>query len=359
MIKERITQLFLLASSVLLTLVLFEAAFRIFTFTAGQPSAGALPNSTKNIDARNSHTSLTLGALIQPSEFPDTVYELKPNLDVIFQGVRVQTNRFGMRGPGIEKAKPPQTFRIVGLGDSIMFGWGVKETESYLRVTESRLNETAPSGRRYEVLNFGVPGYNTTMELSTLENKALEFSPDLIVIHFVNNDLEVPAFMMLPDNPWSLSHSYLKDFISSRLSHRRKEKLVSLDLAGFEGEAKREVVAQYKHMVGIRPYIAAMDRIAAISKSRNIPVVVLIGGATKKRRNLVVKVSKQHGFEVIPVKGTVDRYFKSLGHPVTIEERQQALMLSKTDPHPTPLGHRLYADALVGRLVRRGLLNLK
>src|SRR5262249_23651361 len=133
------------------------------------------------------------------------------------QGVDVKTNSWGMRAPELEKKKDAGTVRVAGLGDSIMFGWGVNVGTTYLNILQQKLG--AALGKKVEVLNFGVPGYNTAMEAALLEHRAIEFEPDLILLQFVNNDWDVPAFMLQQEDPWDLTRSFLFDFIKERLSH--------------------------------------------------------------------------------------------------------------------------------------------
>ena len=51
-----------------------------------------------------------------------------------------------------------------------------------------------------EVLNFAVPGYNSRQELAVLENYALPYQPDLVILQVTSNDHE-PA-MVVDDGGW-------------------------------------------------------------------------------------------------------------------------------------------------------------
>ena len=56
--------------------------------------------------------------------------------------------------------KPPGTFRILVLGDSVTFGHGTLYDTSYPYLLEQQLREWRPDVN-WEVWNLGVPGYNT------------------------------------------------------------------------------------------------------------------------------------------------------------------------------------------------------
>lgn len=115
------------------------------------------------------------------------LYGLKPNVLSRKTGVMVQTNRLGFR----EKDYPVQRHaglgRIVVLGDSYTFGTGVEFEQTYAKRLEAAL---ARAGRPHEVINFGVPGYNTTVELATWREVAARYQPDLVIVGYVLNDAE-------------------------------------------------------------------------------------------------------------------------------------------------------------------------
>lgn len=100
-------------------------------------------------------------------------------------GVEMQVNSLGLRGPTIEREKPTGTRRLLGLGDSFTFGVGVREADTFLRRLESRLTDRAPC----QVLNAGTQGYNTRDEQLYLEHHWLEFSPDAVLVVFYLNDV--------------------------------------------------------------------------------------------------------------------------------------------------------------------------
>jgi lysophospholipase L1-like esterase len=83
-----------------------------------------------------------------------------------------------MRGPKISKKKPKGVWRIAALGDSTMFGWGIREEETFPAVLQRALNSGSDS-REYEVLNFAVPGYNTAMEAELVDQDTFFNHPRL------------------------------------------------------------------------------------------------------------------------------------------------------------------------------------
>jgi hypothetical protein len=118
-------------------------------------------------------------------------YKNKPNYRGYADGfIRVETNSLGYRGKEVSLQKPAGTFRILGLGDSVMFGPGVPERDTYLRILEQELNQTfsAKIHSRFEIVNTAVIGYSTHQELLTLQRDGIRLSPDVVVVGFEPND---------------------------------------------------------------------------------------------------------------------------------------------------------------------------
>lgn len=109
------------------------------------------------------------------------------------QTAHYQINAQGFRGPEADPVKPAGTYRIVTLGGSTTFGWGVAETETYSRLLEAQLKAACvPSlAGRIEVLNGGVPGYTSGQDLAALEARWLAYQPDLILVMTGLNDVIV------------------------------------------------------------------------------------------------------------------------------------------------------------------------
>lgn len=130
----------------------------------------------------------------QKGSIPGLDYEIKPGVDTVWHDMRVRTNSEGMRDRERVRAKRDGITRIAAVGDSYTFGLGVDETETWPAVLERLLNQ---NGERYEVLNFGVCGYNSHDEALIIRNKVLAWNPDLIVIGYVTNDPETEAVQPL------------------------------------------------------------------------------------------------------------------------------------------------------------------
>ena len=86
-------------------------------------------------------------------------------------------NRLGYRGPEHAFARSSGRTRVVMLGDSIAYGAGVKDGQTFSALLESR----NPS---LDVVNLAVGGYGTDQELIRLEREGLLYSPDVVILDF-------------------------------------------------------------------------------------------------------------------------------------------------------------------------------
>ena len=82
------------------------------------------------------------------------------------------------------------TYRILFLGDSLIWTGDTSSGQLYTEVLEQRLNKRfSNSSRVFEVINAGIPGYTTYQELEFLKIYGIDMEPDLVILGFVFNDL--------------------------------------------------------------------------------------------------------------------------------------------------------------------------
>src|SRR5690242_15457953 len=157
--------------SVILTLLVLEIAIRIIS-----------PQDPGYWDSRP-FRRLTAEAPHYVENIPDT--------GTNFIGVPIHINRMGLRGEEIAIPKPPKTVRILVVGDSITFGYGIRLEDTYAKVLERRLNRESVSGTSYEVLNGGALGGSLADYLHFLTRKAEILQPDTVVVGLCLNDIQV------------------------------------------------------------------------------------------------------------------------------------------------------------------------
>lgn len=113
-----------------------------------------------------------------------------------FLDLPLRTDALGLRNPeGPAPAKGP---RVVVLGPSSTFGWGVREEETYSRVLEGLLRGR---GIPASVVNAGEIGYSTWQGLEFYRRHYLGSKPDLIVIAYGVNDVDRHRFFFSDPRP--------------------------------------------------------------------------------------------------------------------------------------------------------------
>jgi len=131
---------------------------------------------------------------------PDVGWRPRPDVSGWIRGeseTYVSMNRAGYRDVDHPLAKPPRTYRIVVLGDSMTEAVEVPLDETYWRRLAAPLAACRGDGENVEILNFAVNGYGTAQEYLTLDKWALAWRPDLVLLaFFTGNDVTDNSFVL-------------------------------------------------------------------------------------------------------------------------------------------------------------------
>jgi len=171
----------------------------------------------------------------------------------------VKTNAQGVRDNPFTHT--PEKKVILGLGDSFMFGAGIKQDKTLMAMLQKSLNKNYPG--KIRTINAGVPGYGTHQQLVYyLERGKKDFKPDILIIGFYINDiadmaglndeynfyhksypvvfardntnidlnirLPLPIELVKTDYP-GVTNSHLISYIKKRLNRDSKEKMKADD----------------------------------------------------------------------------------------------------------------------------------
>ena len=167
-------------------------------------------------------------------------------LDNGFFRTPVRTNARGLRGPERPYAKPSDRTRVLILGDSFAWGFGVEDDET----VAARLETQRPGT---EVVNGGVSGYSTDQSLLWLRREGVRYEPDEVILILSGNDdimnhMQVaywiyykPTFQIAPDGTLRLRGVPVPRMgLRERLCHgvRSRSALAkSIEMAWFGQEA--------------------------------------------------------------------------------------------------------------------------
>jgi lysophospholipase L1-like esterase len=143
------------------------------------------------------------------SENPLIGHVHRPNSTAKLMDVMVHINSDGFRDKEYSLQKSDKS-RIIFLGDSLTFGWGVAQEDTFENILEQKLNQMYPT----EIINFGAGNYNTEQEVNLFIEKGLKYTPDKVVLFYFINDAEkTPKKSRL----WFLAYSRLLSFYWSRV----------------------------------------------------------------------------------------------------------------------------------------------
>jgi len=169
-----LARLFVVLLSVLFSLLLLEIGARVL-YSSKQRS---------NADA-------DYLVIFQPDEKLEWTHAPNRSVTVEVEGqpVLISTNGHGLRDIEYEYTKPPDTFRILVLGDSYTEAVQVNLEQAYHTILEERLNATGAEPH-IEVLNGGVSAYGVTRATAWYEEEGRRYEPDLVLLaYYMGNDM--------------------------------------------------------------------------------------------------------------------------------------------------------------------------
>lgn len=239
-----------------------------------------------------------------------------------------------MRDEECSQEKPPGVFRIAIVGASNTMGSGVPVAQTYPELLEDRLNEDLDAHRRYEVLNFSVSGYHLYDRLYVVENRILNFEPDLVLVTVLPTDVNV-LYRRLAHRIQTHPDLHF-GFLTRIAAEARADPLLRI-------ERLRRILEPYKEELVVE-CLVELNRIATDS---GVPVAVValsLEAASNVGDRLRWLVDQARSQELIVLrvvdtfsKGDLELYFRP----------------EESDFHPSIEGHRLLADELFERMSRQ------
>jgi hypothetical protein len=246
----------------------------------------------------------------------------------------VSINRWGMRDQDYERTPPAGTYRIAMLGASSVMGWGVGDGETFEALLEDRLNREKAKKpyAKYEILNFGVPGYQPPQQIVMLE-KVLTFTPSAV-------------FYVAAGREISRAESYLVEAVQKKVEIPYESLRAIVNRAGLE--PSMDTATAIKRLDPFRNEILSSiyRQIADQSRSRGaLPVFVFLPqvreGEWQEETPETLRLAEGAGFVVIDL---ADVYR---------DQNIAAIRLAEWDDHPNKRGHELIASRLYDELQKK------
>lgn len=152
---------------------------------------------------------------------PLLFWRQRAHLSTHFAGTSVKTDQQGLRLP--EKAGAPDApgkgkpLRVLCLGASPTFGWGVEHGQTYSAQLEALLRR---GGLNAQVINGGNIGFSSHQGRLLFQQELIALEPDIITVSYVINDVDKYRFYrsngqpdraLSPQRPWLIAVHNLVD----------------------------------------------------------------------------------------------------------------------------------------------------
>lgn len=126
--------------------------------------------------------------------WPATGWRGKPNFETTIATENVvhnlKLNSQGMHDGEHSVPKPPNTYRILMLGDSFVHAIQVPERQTAHQILEDNLNR-GDASPAVEVISGGVSGWGTGQQLRYYQTEGRNYQPDLVLLmFFLGNDVK-------------------------------------------------------------------------------------------------------------------------------------------------------------------------
>lgn len=265
-------------------------------------------------------------------------HDHQPNTSGRLMGVDVTINSFGLRDREYDVKKPEGAVRILMLGDSVTFGWGVAAEDTVAKKLEKKLS-AQPQTPPVEVINAGVGNYNTVMEVLSFIERDAALKPDIVVLNYFINDAEpVPT----RHNIGLLEHFYAAVYFMGRLDILKREYFGKEDWHKYYADLYQE------NFQGWRQARLAFNALAKFCRENDMKL-------------MVVNYPELHQLDPYPfsqVTAKIKGFAEELGVPFLDLSPSiggldpSSLWVSPTDAHPNRIATERFANAIEEALLQ-------
>ncbi|MBI2442321.1 MAG: SGNH/GDSL hydrolase family protein [Candidatus Levybacteria bacterium] len=253
-------------------------------------------------------------------------------------------NSYFYRDRDFTREKKPGVTRIGIVGDSMTFGYGIKNTEDrFSSILEKKLRG---SGRNVEVYNLGKSGYDTWNEIDEFR-KVKDMHFDIVVWQYFLNDAQPKAStgtkVLIRQQKQSdlareiTSKSFFLDYLYWRLEAKYDEAFLELRQVDIDSYRDTKNFARHKNDV---------ETFSKILKEDNRKAIVLLlpffkflpDNPLSDKYDEIKKMFTGNGLEVIDV------------YPAVKKMHASDVVVSRYDYHPNEKIQVIIADLLYAKL---------
>jgi lysophospholipase L1-like esterase len=275
----------------------------------------------------------------------DYAYSHVPGFKGKFQGVSVEINSAGFRGPEIGSADPATRMRLLVLGDSVVFGWGVPQNEIFPVRLQEMLEREFPE---VEVIPAGVGSWNTRTEWEYLRTTGIHVNPELILLLVTSNDLQpkrtgrtaIPQDLLLASDGDGTGNRLLSR--AWRAGVRRSYLMAWVQFIRKTHDTGRRASQEMAESPRWEDARLALDGIARLSRETGATLLVFLYGSPEKiERSAVLRLYRDYlSASDLDCYAFPDSLFSD-----------RRLRNSVVDAHPNSDGHAIIAREMHRRIV--------
>ena len=117
----------------------------------------------------------------------------------------IHINNFGMRGPDITQDKPNDTYRIIIIGGSTVYGSGSTSDKTTIPGFLQEKIDNSGIDQKVQVINAGIMGSTSIEEVHRIKNDLINFEPDMVIVYHGTNDAGIPWERYTDHANWKIS----------------------------------------------------------------------------------------------------------------------------------------------------------
>ena len=224
----------------------------------------------------------------------------------------METNSKGWRDRPFN-TETEKDFRTVVVGDSVSFGRRVNVSQTWVKQFETKINQS--TDQDIEVLNLGSVGEDAKDKQETVENWALGYNPDLIILQLSQHD----------EQNRTRIDELREDYLTNISDPSESERNQAHDFALEKEEEERTKMSEKESMTVITESLDSIESEA----EENVPLMVVGMEMREDQNRILDNISKDREWSyhslsdeirqldyIIPEEG----YYNEEGHKLIAEK---------------------------------------